>query len=63
MDPTLRATERSKHEEAENRAEHPNRPNAWKTFAGIWRDNPDFDAFLKEIQDLRREANEAEKET
>ena len=63
MEPTLRATEASEHGETENIAEHPKRPNPWKIFAGIWRENPDFDAFLKEIQDLRREANEAEKES
>ena len=37
-----------------------NRRNAWKAYAGIWRENPDFEAFLNEIQKLRREADEAE---
>ena len=39
-----------------------NSRSPWRTHGGIWRENPDFDAFLKEIQDLRRAANEAEKE-
>jgi len=33
----------------------------WKKFAGIWRENPDFDAFLQEIAELRRETDQAER--
>ena len=36
------------------------RANPWKTFAGIWRDNPDFDAFCDEIKRLRREADQVD---
>ena len=35
----------------------PQPANPWKTFAGIWRDNPDFDAFCNEIKQLRGEAD------
>ena len=35
---------------------------AWKSFAGVWRDNPDFDAFLQEIKNARCEADQATKQ-
>jgi len=36
--------------------------NPWKAFAGIWRDNPDFDAFLQEIKDARHEADQTDRQ-
>jgi hypothetical protein len=36
--------------------------NPWKMFAGIWRDNPDFDAFQKEIESLRLESDATQPE-
>jgi len=35
-------------------------PSPWRTYAGIWRENPDFGGFIKEIEGLRRESDEAE---
>ena len=37
----------------DDKAGRTKRLNPWKMCAGIWRDNPDFDAFLKEIERLR----------
>jgi hypothetical protein len=34
--------------------------NPWRTYAGIWRDNPDVDDLLKEIKAIRRESATAE---
>ena len=31
--------------------------NPWQTFAGFWKDHPDFDAFLENIAEYRRAAN------
>jgi hypothetical protein len=31
--------------------------NPWQTFAGIWKDHPDFDAFIENIAEYRRSAN------
>ncbi len=31
--------------------------NPWHAFAGIWRDHPDFDAFLKNIAEYRYTVN------
>ena len=31
--------------------------NPWQSFAGIWKDHPEFDAFLKNIAEYRRSAN------
>jgi hypothetical protein len=28
--------------------------NPWQAFAGIWKDHPDYDAFLENIADYRR---------
>ena len=28
--------------------------NPWQAFAGIWKDHPDFDAFLENIAEYRR---------
>jgi hypothetical protein len=35
----------------------PPQANPWITFAGIWKDHPDFDQFLKDIAEYRRTAN------
>lgn len=54
---------RSKDELADlgtRKPEEQNGSKVWTTFAGIWRDNPDFDALLKEMADLRRETDQAE---
>ena len=37
-----------------------NSRSPWRTHGGIWRENPDFDAFLKEIEKLRHENEDAE---
>ena len=29
-------------------------PNPWVSFAGVWKDHPDFDAFLENIAEYRR---------
>jgi hypothetical protein len=34
--------------------------NPWRTFAGIWKDHPEFDAFLQNIARHRRAADEAD---
>jgi hypothetical protein len=34
--------------------------NPWVKYAGIWKDHPDFDAFLENIAEYRRTANEAD---
>jgi len=34
--------------------------DAWSTFAGIWKDHPDFDALLENIADCRREVDARE---
>jgi glutathione S-transferase len=31
--------------------------NPWQTFAGIWKDHPEFDAFLENIAEYRSSAN------
>ncbi|MFL5240729.1 MAG: hypothetical protein ACJ8FY_01360 [Gemmataceae bacterium] len=31
--------------------------NPWIAYAGIWKDHPDFDQFLKNIAEYRRTAN------
>ncbi len=33
--------------------------NPWIAYAGIWKDHPDFDGFLKNIADYRRAVNGA----
>jgi len=59
MDPTLR-TAIADESVADGSAESLiKRENPWKRYAGIWRENPDFDALLKAIEDRRREADEA----
>lgn len=39
------------------------RSNPWRAYAGIWRESPEFEAFRKEIDVIRREASEAEEKT
>ena len=41
---------------------HPKGSNPWKTFAGIWKQNPDFEEFLEQIKTLRQESNKVETE-
>ena len=53
-------TQRSEGETASSAELRTNGPSPWKTFAGIWRENPDLEVFLKEVEELRREADEAE---
>ena len=31
--------------------------NPWKSFAGIWKHHPDYDAFVNNIKDYRRSVN------
>jgi hypothetical protein len=31
--------------------------NPWRAYAGIWKDHPDFDAFLENIAEYRRKVN------
>jgi hypothetical protein len=33
--------------------------NPWRKYAGIWKDNPDFDGFLDNIAEYRRTVDEA----
>ena len=35
----------------------PPESNPWLAFAGIWKDHPDFDAFLENIAEYRRTVN------
>ena len=35
----------------------PPEANPWIAYAGIWKDHPDFDDFLKNIAEYRRSAN------
>ena len=51
--------ERPEGESSKEDAIHENRP-PWREFAGIWQDNPDFDAFLQNVAALRRQSDEAE---
>jgi hypothetical protein len=56
------AVARSREPNAARRAKaRHDRANPWRTYAGIWRENPQFDAFLKEVEAIRREASEIEK--
>jgi hypothetical protein len=34
--------------------------NPWQAFAGIWKDHPEFDAFLQNIADHRHAIDQAE---
>mgnify|MGYP003580897022 CR=1 FL=1 len=34
--------------------------NPWRAFAGVWKDHPDFDAFVENIAEYRRTANKAD---
>ena len=36
----------------------PPQPNPWIAYAGIWKDHPDLDDFVKNIDDYRRQVNE-----
>jgi len=58
VDPTLR-TELAERDGNSAAPSATAQMNTWKTHAGIWRENPDFDAFLQEIAKLRRETDEA----
>jgi hypothetical protein len=33
--------------------------NPWQTFAGVWKDHPDFDAYLENIAEYRRSVDQA----
>ena len=35
----------------------PHAANPWKTFAGIWSQNPDFDVFCNEIKQVREQVD------
>ena len=35
----------------------PPEANPWKSFAGIWKNHPDFDAFVANIKDYRKSVN------
>ncbi len=37
-------------------------PHPWTRFAGIWKDHPEFDAFLENIADHRRQQDDSEPE-
>lgn len=39
----------------------PPREDAWSAFAGVWKDHPDFDAFLENIAEYRREIDAGER--
>ena len=64
MDRTLqsRLADGSQNEVASEAAATPHAGCAWKNYAGVWRNNPDFEAFLNQIEKIRREADEAEAE-
>lgn len=34
-------------------------PNPWVRYAGVWKDHPDFDAFLENIAEYRRDVDQA----
>lgn len=36
------------------------RPHPWARWAGVWKDNPDFDRYLANIAEYRRESDAAE---
>jgi hypothetical protein len=38
----------------------PEEANPWKSFAGIWKDHPDFDAFVNNIKDYRASMNNSD---
>ena len=59
--PNSVAAEQSQSEAGSN-AVQISAPSPWKTYAGIWRENPDFDALVEEIKDLRREIDQADTE-
>jgi hypothetical protein len=35
----------------------PPETNPWVAYAGVWKDHPDFDAFLENVAEYRRAAN------
>jgi hypothetical protein len=57
MERTVRSgvQDRVEHEASNSSAESP-----WRSCAGIWRDNPDWNAFLKQLEEVRHEAEETE---
>jgi hypothetical protein len=46
-------------EAANNGAERTSGSGAWQTYAGVRRENPGVEALLKEIEQVRREADAA----
>lgn len=38
----------------------PSQPHPWARWAGIWKDNPDFDDYLRNIAEYRRKVDAAE---
>jgi hypothetical protein len=34
--------------------------NPWEAFAGVWKDHPEFDAYLENIAEYRRSVNRAD---
>jgi hypothetical protein len=64
MDMTLQneVADRGQNGVGSNGVETPPASRAWKTYAGIWRDNPDLEAFWRQIEETRREADEASTE-
>ena len=54
--------EQSESDAVEKASPHATGHNPWKTFAGIWRENPDFDEFLEQIKTLPRESNKVHTE-
>ena len=57
--PAKTEPERPKSDSSQEDTARENRP-PWREFAGIWQDNPDFDAFLQNVAELRRQSDEAE---
>jgi len=62
MDPKLRGgvAERSESDAGTSAGETTISLDPWKAYAGIWRDNPDFEAFLQQIAHMRSETDEAQ---
>ena len=61
MDSALKrpVPQRGKNKDANDAVRKQNREKAWRTHAGIWRENPEFEAFVKEIEKNRGEVNPA----
>jgi hypothetical protein len=41
--------------------ELPGGSNPWQAFAGMWKDHPEFDAFLENIAEYRRDVDRSER--